>query len=311
MSKVLVILEPAEQGFGSVNTRVLGAVAALRQYTEVECDLLLCDTNPDRQHFAAAVPDVSKVIFPDVLPDTLAETLAPWLAGIATAYDYLFIASTTFGKDLLPRLGALLDAQPIADVIGIDGPNHFRRPVYAGAAVVLLSTNQPQKLLGIRTSAFDAIKPVGGNAQPVCIPGPANQSMSRVVSEEPVRSERPELRAARVVVSGGRGMQSRENFELLYQLADKLGGAVGASRAAVDAGFVTNDMQVGQTGKVVAPELYIAVGISGAVQHLAGMSESRVVVAINKDPEAPIFEVADYGLVADLFEAVPTLIAQL
>lgn len=309
MSKVLVILEPTVQSLGGVNYRVLGAVAALRHYIEVECDLLFPGTAPDPSF--ARVPGVSKVMFPDALPNTLAETLAPWLITIAPAYDYVFIASTTFGKDLLPRIGALLDAQPIGDVVGIDGPNRFRRPIYAGSAIALLSTNHPQTLLGIRPSAFDAVEANGGSAQLVCIPGPENQSMSRVVSEEPVVLERPELRGARVVVSGGRGMQSRENFGLLYELADKLGGAVGASRAAVDAGFVTNDMQVGQTGKVVAPELYIAVGISGAVQHIAGMSESRVVVAINKDPDAPIFEVADYGLVADLFDAVPALIKQL
>ncbi len=310
-ANVLVILEPAENDLGSANARVLGAVTALRQYLPLDCDLVLCACGQAQIDAALSVPGVAQVICPDSSPDAQAETLAPWLAGLASTYSYVFIASNSFGKNLLPRLAALLDNQPITDVIAVDGPNRFQRPIYAGSAIASVYTEQTQKLLGIRASAFTAVVSGEGSASKRVVPGPVGQIQSRLVSEEPVALERPELTAARVVVSGGRGLQNRANFDLLYRLADKLGAAVGASRAAVDAGFVANDMQVGQTGKVVAPELYIAVGISGAVQHLAGMSESRVVVAINSDPDAPIFDVADYGLVADLFDVLPELITQL
>ncbi|WP_052417378.1 FAD-binding protein [Cellvibrio mixtus] len=310
-AKVLVVLEPAESGLGTANARVLGAVTALRQHLPLECDLVLCTNSPMQIDAAVAMPDVAQVMWPDSLPDVQAETLAPWLASLASSYGYVFIASNSFGKNLLPRLAALLDNQPITDVTAIDSPHRFQRPIYAGSAIASVYTEQTQKLLGIRTSAFNAVAPGRGTARKVVVPGPAGQCQSRLVSEETVALERPELTAARVVVAGGRGLLNRDNFNLLYRLADKLGAAVGASRAAVDAGFVANDMQVGQTGKVIAPELYIAVGISGAVQHLAGMSESRVVVAINKDPDAPIFDVADYGLVADLFDVLPELITQL
>lgn len=309
--KVLVILEPADDGLGVANARVLGAVDCLRQQQALDCDLVLCGGTALQVEAALAVANAGQVICADHLPDSLVETLAPWLANLATSYDYLFIASSSFGKNLLPRLAALLDNQPITDVIAIKSANHFQRPVYAGSAIANVHTEQRQILLGIRTSAFDAVAPGPSSARQLIVPGPAAQHLSRLISEETVVLERPELTAARIVVSGGRGLQNRENFALLYTLADKLGAAVGASRAAVDAGFVANDVQVGQTGKVIAPDLYIAIGISGAVQHLAGMSEARVIVAINKDPEAPIFEVADYGLVADLFDTLPELIKQL
>lgn len=309
--RVLVVLEPSDNGLGATNGRVLGAVAVLRRHLPLMCDLVVCGVNTSQIDAALAMPGVAQVICPSSMPDSLAETLAPWLANLADAYDYVFIASNSFGKDLFPRLAALLDNQPITDVIAIDAPDLFRRPVYAGSAIASVRTRQVQKLIGVRASAFDAVEPGFSSACKLIVAGPALQNMSRVVSEELVVMERPDLATARVVVSGGRGLQRRDNVELLYRLADKLGAAVGASRAAVDAGFVANDLQVGQTGKVVAPELYIAVGISGAVQHLAGMSESRVVVAINKDPDAPIFEIADYGLVADLFDALPELINQL
>lgn len=309
--KVLVILEPADDGLGVANARVLGAVSCLREHLALECDLVMCGGNAVQVDAALAVAGIEHVICADHLPDSQAETLAPWLANLATPYDYLFIASNSFGKNLLPRLAALLDNQPVTDVIAIKSANRFQRPVYAGSAIANVHTEQPQILLGIRTSAFGAVVPGSSSARRLIVAGPVAQSLSRVISEETVVLGRPELTAAGVVVSGGRGLQNRENFALLYQLADKLGAAVGASRAAVDAGFVANDLQVGQTGKVIAPDLYIAVGISGAVQHLAGMSEARVIVAINKDPDAPIFDVADYGLVADLFEALPELIQQL
>lgn len=311
-TKALVILEPADTGLGIGNQQVMGAVAALRQHLDVECDLVLCDNSLSQQQAALRVSQAAQVICPESVPDLLAETLAPWLEELAAAYEYLFIPSSSFGKNLLPRLAALLDTQPIADVIAIDGATRFKRPVYAGSAIATVTTQQAKKLMTLRTSAFTAIELHDtAVAQLVTVPGPASQNLSRVISEEMVLLERPELASARVVVSGGRGLQTRDNFDLVYRLADKLGAAVGASRAAVDAGFVANDMQVGQTGKVVAPELYIAVGISGAVQHLAGMSESRVVVAINNDPDAPIFQVADYGLVGDLFDLLPELIERL
>jgi len=263
---------------------------------------------------AARVPGIRQVLMAEgeSLEHQLPETLAPWLAALARDYAYVFVGATTFGKNLLPRLGALMDIQPITDVVAITSANCFKRPIYAGSALVSVMTDQPTKLLSIRASAFSSVTLAGASAPVIPIPAPAAQSMSRFIGQQQVvQPERPDLASARVVVSGGRGMQAGENFQLLYQLADKLDAAVGASRAAVDAGFVPNDMQVGQTGKIVAPELYIAIGLSGAVQHLAGMRDSRVVVAINKDPDAPIFQAADYGLVADLFDAVPELIEHL
>lgn len=309
--RLVVIAEPVDDGLGVANQQLMGAVTSLRQHVALECDLLLCTHNPRQRDAALRSPGINRVICPDSVPDTLAETLAPWLAKQVAAYDYVLMASSTFGKNLLPRLAALLDIQPISDVVAIEGAARFKRPVYAGSAIATVTTRQPRQLLAIRTSAFMAIAEGDSGARLVGVAGPGQQGLSRLVSEEVVTQTRPELTSARVVVSGGRGLQTRENFDLVYRLADKLGAAVGASRAAVDAGFVANDMQVGQTGKVVAPELYIAVGISGAVQHLAGMGESKVVVAINKDPDAPIFDVADYGLVADLFEALPELIERL
>ncbi len=313
ISKVLVVVEPSEVGLGVSNLQVLGAVAMLRKYVAVECDLVLCNSGANQLQAATCVAGVNQVIFPETLPDVLAETLAPWLAELAEGYEFVFIPSSSFGKNLLPRLAALLDIQPISDVIAIDSTTQFKRPVYAGGAIATVSTTQVKKLLAIRASAFAAVDADGAikSTRVVSIKGPVCQGLSRVISDERVVVERPELASASVVVSGGRGLQTKENFELVYRLADKLGAAVGASRAAVDAGFVSNDMQVGQTGKVVAPELYIALGISGAAQHLAGMSGSRVVVAINKDPEAPIFQVADYYLVGDLFEYLPELIDRL
>lgn len=308
---VLVLIEQDATGFSLINLKVMGAVVHLCKFTDLDVDLLVAGKDCAAvAETAARIPGIRKVLVADdeSCEHQLPETLAPWLAKLASDYAYVCVGATTFGKNLLPRIAALMDVQPITDVVAIDSANEFKRPVYAGSALARVRTEQPIKLLSIRASAFAEVGLGAGSAPIMSIDPPPAQQLSRFIGEQQVQSERPELRSARVVVSGGRGLQSSENFMLLYQLADKLGAAVGASRAAVDAGFAANDMQVGQTGKVVAPQLYIAIGLSGAVQHLAGMRDSRVVVAINKDPEAPIFQVADYGLVADLFDAVPELI---
>jgi electron transfer flavoprotein alpha subunit len=233
----------------------------------------------------------------------LAEALAPAIAELAKNYTHVFTAATSFGKDVLPRVAALLDVPQVSEVIEVVDATTFKRPIYAGNAIETVKVNAPIVLATIRQSAFAKAETI--NIKPITLTPAA--TTSRFVSLEATKNERPELSSARVVVSGGRGLQSKENFAMIERLADKLGAAVGASRAAVDAGYVPNDYQVGQTGKVVAPELYIAVGISGAIQHVAGMKDSKVIVAINKDENAPIFDVADYGLVADLFTALPEL----
>jgi electron transfer flavoprotein alpha subunit len=262
---------------------------------------------------AAALRGVARVLLCDdaVCGQSLAEPLAALLAGIGREYSHLLAPATTFGKNLMPRVAALLDVAQISEVIEVVDADTFKRPIYAGNAIATVRSADSTKVMTVRGTAFepaaagDAAAPVDG------VPPVAGEPVSRFVSRDLTQSDRPDLAAARVVISGGRGLGSKENFAIIEALADKLGGAVGASRAAVDARFVPNDYQVGQTGKIVAPELYIAVGISGAIQHLAGMKESKVIVAINKDEDAPIFEVADYGLVADLFEAVPALTASL
>lgn len=241
------------------------------------------------------------------LESQLAEEVGNVIVNVASGYTALLAPATTFGKNIMPRVGALLDVQPVADIIAIEAQDTFKRPIYAGNVIATVKSTDPVKVLTVRTTAFDKAPEQGGQASVRQIDVPAALGLSTLKSEQLAVSERPELTAAKVVVSGGRALGSAENFKLIYDLADKLGAAVGASRAAVDAGFVANDLQVGQTGKIVAPDLYIAIGISGAIQHLAGMQDSRVIVAINKDADAPIFQIADYGLVADIFEAVPEL----
>ena len=241
----------------------------------------------------------------------LAEPLAALLVSLAPAYSHLLSASTATGKNVMPRVAALLDVQPISDIAGVEDADTFIRPIYAGNALATVRSSDAKKVITVRAASFDPVAAEGGSASVEDITAAEPGGTSRFVSAELSKSERPELTAARVVISGGRGMQNGENFHLIEPIADKLGAAVGASRAAVDAGFVPNDYQVGQTGKIVAPELYVAIGISGAIQHLAGMKDSKVIVAINKDEEAPIFQVADYGLVADLFTALPELQAEL
>ena len=258
---------------------------------------------------AATVAGVSKVLLADdaVYAHGLAEPLAGLLVSLASAYSHVLAPATSSGKNVLPRVAALLDVAQISDITGVVSPDTFERPIYAGNAIATVQSSDAVKVITVRTTAFEAAAAEGGSATVESVTAAADPGVSKFVSAELSKSERPELTAARIVVSGGRGMGSGENFRIIEALADKLGGAVGASRAAVDAGFMPNDYQVGQTGKIVAPELYIAVGISGAIQHLAGMKDSKIIVAINKDEEAPIFQVADYGLVADLFKAVPEI----
>lgn len=258
---------------------------------------------------AAKVAGVSKVLLADgeSLEQFLAENVAAQVLAVAGDYSHILFPATANGKNVAPRVAAKLDVAQITDVIAVESANTFQRPIYAGNAIATVEVDDAIKVLTVRTTAFDAVAAEGGSAEVASIDAVADSGLSKFVSREVVESDRPELTAAAVIVSGGRGVGSQENFALIEGLAGKLGAAVGASRAAVDAGYAPNDLQVGQTGKVVAPQLYVAVGISGAIQHLAGMKDSKVIVAINKDAEAPIFGVADYGLVADLFEAVPEL----
>jgi electron transfer flavoprotein alpha subunit len=262
---------------------------------------------------AAKIDGVAKILLADhaSFEHMLAEPVAALIVSLAGSYDALLAPSTTFGKNIMPRVAALLDVMQISDITKVAAPDTFERPIYAGNAIQTVRSRDPKKVITVRTTAFQAAG-AGGPAPIEDAAPPADPGLSSFVGEELSKTDRPELTAAKIIISGGRAMQSRENFtKYIEPVADKLGAAVGASRAAVDAGYAPNDWQVGQTGKVVAPELYIAVGISGAIQHLAGMKDSKVIVAINKDEEAPIFQVADYGLVADLYQALPELAAEL
>ncbi len=262
---------------------------------------------------AAKIVGIARVLLADAahLAHGLPENLAAVIAKLAPGFSHVLAPATTFGKNVTPRAAALLDTAQVSDVIAIESPDTFVRPIYAGNARATVKSAEAIKFLTVRATAFAAAAAVGGQAPIEVVGDTVDLGLTRFMRQELSKSERPELTAARIVISGGRGMQSGENFKLIEQLADKLGAAVGASRAAVDAGFVPNDYQVGQTGKIVAPDLYVAVGISGAIQHLAGMKDSKVIVAINKDGEAPIFQIADYGLVGDLFKALPEFIAEL
>lgn len=258
---------------------------------------------------AAKIAGVSKVLLADnaAYEHQLAENLGELVAEVGKDYSHILAPATTCGKNFLPRTAALLDVQMISEISDVVSASSFKRPIYAGNAFATVESSQSVNVLTVRGTSFDPVAAEGGSASVESIDVVKDAGVSSFVGEELAVSDRPDLTAAEIVISGGRGMQNGDNFEMLYKVADKLGAAVGASRAAVDAGFVPNDMQVGQTGKIVAPSLYVAVGISGAIQHLAGMKDSKVIVAINKDEEAPIFQVADYGLVADLFEAIPEL----
>lgn len=309
----MAILVIAEIDAGVLKPATLNAVTAAAKLGEVH--ILVAGSGTDGAAEAAQrIAGAAKVLKAESADYAhgLAEALAPLIVSLVkaqgrSAYQAVVATATSFGKNLMPRVAALLDVQQISEITAIESADTFVRPIYAGNALATVKSADPVKVLTVRATAFEAASATGGSAAVEPLAPVAGSNKPVFLGQELSKSERPELTSARIVISGGRGMQSGENFALLEAVADKLGAAVGASRAAVDAGFVSNDYQVGQTGKIVAPDLYIAVGISGAIQHLAGMKDSKVIVAINKDEEAPIFQVADYGLVADLFKAVPEL----
>ncbi|MBF0093652.1 MAG: electron transfer flavoprotein subunit alpha/FixB family protein [Alphaproteobacteria bacterium] len=307
------VLVVAEHDNGSLKPTTLRTVTAALQLGEDVHVLVAGHGCAAVAGFATRIVGVKTVFLADDprYAHFLAEPLALLVKEMADRHPFILAPSSTFGKNFMPRLAALLDVQPIADIIAVKSPDTFVRPIYAGNALATVQSKDFIKVITVRGSAFEPAPSSGGLAAIDIIPPGPPAGGAVFVSGELSRSVRPELTAARVVVSGGRGMQGAENFKLLDGVADRLGGAVGASRAAVDAGYAPNDFQVGQTGKIVAPDLYIAVGISGAIQHLAGMKDSKVIVAVNKDPEAPIFQVADYGLVGDLFQVLPELAAEL
>jgi electron transfer flavoprotein alpha subunit len=305
----MAILVIAEHDNSQLKPSTLNTVAAAAKLGG-DIDLLLAGYGcAQAANNAAQVQGIGRVLVADDAhyEHALAEELSLLVTGLAEGYTHVLAPATTFGKNFMPRVAARLDVAQISDVVSVESTDTFVRPIYAGNAMATVQSKDPIKVVTVRTTAFDAASAEGGNAKIEPVPASAAFGRSSFVGQDLTVSERPELTSARVVISGGRGMGSGENFRLIEAVADKLNAAIGASRAAVDAGFVPNDYQVGQTGKIVAPELYIAVGISGAIQHLAGMKESKVIVAINKDEEAPIFQVADYGLVADLFTALPEL----
>ena len=302
----------AEHDNGSLKASTAHTITAAARCSD-EIHVLIAGQVCDAAAAAAAqLAGVSKVLVAEgeQFANGLAENVAEQALALAASYTHILAPATAYGKNILPRVAARLDVGQISEITKVESPDTFERPIYAGNAIATVQSVDAIKVITVRATGFDAA-PVGGNAAIEKISAVADAGTSAFVSRELAKSDRPELTAAKVIVSGGRGMGSAENFAILEPLADKLGAAMGASRAAVDAGYVPNDWQVGQTGKIVAPQLYIAVGISGAIQHLAGMKDSKTIVAINKDPEAPIFSVADYGLVGDLFEAVPALVKEL
>ncbi len=307
---ILVIAEHSNAALGAATLNTVTAAKAIGGDVHVLVAGAGCGAAAEA---AAKIDGVAKVLVADdaAYAHQLPENLAPLVAEQGKSYSHVLAPATTTGKNLLPRVAALLDTDQISEIIAVESADTFKRPIYAGNAIATVQSSAAIKVITVRATGFDAAAAEGGSAVVENIAAGADAGISSFVGEELAKSDRPDLTSARVVVSGGRGMGSGENFDMLYKLADKLGAAVGASRAAVDAGFVPNDLQVGQTGKIVAPDLYIAVGISGAIQHLAGMSGSKVIVAINKDEDAPIFQVADYGLVADLFDVIPQLDAAL
>ncbi|MBO3278102.1 electron transfer flavoprotein subunit alpha/FixB family protein [Pseudomonas schmalbachii] len=305
----MAILVIADHNNGALAGATLNTVAAAAKIGGDIAVLVAGQNVAGVAEAAAKIEGVAKVLVADnaAYANQLPENVAPLIVELAKGYSHVLAPATTNGKNYLPRVAALLDVDQISEIVEVVSADTFKRPIYAGNAIATVQSSAAVKVITVRGTGFDAAKAEGGSAAVEAVGTVSDAGKSAFVGEELAKSDRPELTAAKIVVSGGRGMQNGDNFKLLYSLADKLGAAVGASRAAVDAGFVPNDMQVGQTGKIVAPQLYIAVGISGAIQHLAGMKDSKVIVAINKDEEAPIFQVADYGLVGDLFQVVPEL----
>jgi electron transfer flavoprotein alpha subunit len=309
----MTILIIAEHDNNSIRPSTLNAVAAA---TKIGGDIHVLVAGGDcaaAGQAASQIAGVAKVLVADgaSLAQQLAENIAAQVLGIASAYSHIIAPATSNGKNVLPRVAAKLDVGQISDIIAVEGPDTFQRPIYAGNVIATVQSSDAVKVITVRTTAFDGAAATGGNAAVENIAAVGDAGSSSFVSREIAKNDRPELTAAKTVVSGGRGIGSSDSFKILDPLADKLGAAIGASRAAVDAGYAPNDWQVGQTGKIVAPQLYVAVGISGAIQHLAGMKDSKIIVAVNKDPEAPIFGVADYGLVGDLFEVVPELTSKI
>jgi len=310
----MAILVLAEHDHGTLKKATLNTIAAA-QKVGGDIHVLVAGVNAgDAAKAAANAAGVAKVLHADAAPlgEFLAENVAALVVSIAKNYSHILAPATSNGKDVMPRVAALLDVQQISEIVTVESPDTFVRPIYAGNALATVQSKDAIKVITVRTTGFDAVADAGGSGSVEKIEAPADSGLSSFVGREVSKSERPELTSAKIIVSGGRGMANGENFKtVLEPLADTLGAGMGASRAAVDAGFVPNDWQVGQTGKIVAPDLYVAIGISGAIQHLAGMKDSRVIVAINKDEEAPIFQVADYGVVGDLFQVVPQLIEEL
>jgi electron transfer flavoprotein alpha subunit len=307
------ILILAEHDHNSIKPVTLNMVTAARKL-DADVHILVAGTDcTGAAEAASKIHGATKVLKCDApeLSHRLAENLAPIIVDLAGSYSHILAPSSTFGKNVMPRVAALLNTQQISDISAIHDADTFERPIYAGNAIATVKSSDTVKVITVRGTAFDPTKAEGGSSPIEDVTSKGDAGLSNFVKQELSESDRPELTAAKIVVSGGRGVGSGENFDLIEKLADKLGAAVGASRAAVDAGYVPNDYQVGQTGKVVAPELYIAIGISGAIQHLAGMKDSKYIVAINKDEEAPIFNVADFGLVGDLFDIVPKLTEKL
>jgi len=309
----MTILVIAEHDNATLKSATLNTIAAAQKIGG-EIHVLVAGHNAAAAaQQASNVAGVAKAIHADAphFAAPTAESVAALAVGLAPAYTHILLPATGFGKNAAPRIAALLDVAQISDIIAVDSADTFVRPIYAGSAFATVQSRDAKKVVTVRSTGFDAAPATGGSGVVESVSAPTDAGIVQVLGQELTKSDRPELASARIVISGGRGLQSGENFKLLEALADKLNAALGASRAAVDAGYVPNDYQVGQTGKIVAPDLYIAVGISGAIQHLAGMKDSKVIVAINKDPEAPIFQIADYGLVGDLFEIIPQLTAEL
>ena len=307
------ILVIAEHDNSELKTATLNTVAAAMAIGG-DIDILVAGSDCDSvAESASQVPGVGKVLLAnkETYKNSLAENLGNLVVELSEGYTHILAPATTSGKNFMPRVAAKLDVSQISDISAVISEDTFERPIYAGNCIATVQSTDSVKVITVRTTGFDACEATGGSASISAVDNDTDAGVSSFVKEEIAESDRPELTSADVIISGGRGMQNGDNFKILESVADKLGAAIGASRAAVDSGFVPNDMQVGQTGKIVAPDLYIAVGISGAIQHLAGMKDSKVIVAINKDEEAPIFQVADYGLVADLFDALPELESKL